>query len=51
MAARINNIRTETAGTEEEVDEGLKAALEMDVEEVGKGEEEGERNRRALGAL
>ena len=33
MAARLNNLTIETAGTEEEAAEGISAALEMEVEE------------------
>ena len=33
MAARLNNLSIETGGTEEEVAEGLAAAIEMEVEE------------------
>ena len=33
MAACLNNLTIETAGTEEEAAEGLAAVLEMEVEE------------------
>ena len=42
VAARLNNIRIETTGTEEEAAEQLETALEMYVEEIGEGEEGGE---------
>ena len=43
MAARLNKLSIETAGTQEEAAEGLAAALEMEVEEDrgSEGEEEG----------
>ena len=43
MAARLNNLTIETAGTEEEPAEGISAALEMEVEEDRgvEGENEG----------
>ena len=44
----LNNLNIETAGTEEEAEEQLEAALEMEVVETGEGEEEGDRTRRAL---
>ena len=37
-----NNLKIETAVTEEEVDEGLEAALNMEMEVVGGDEGEGE---------
>ena len=41
VAELINNLTIETAGTEEEAEEGLAAALEMEVEgdRVSEGEE------------
>ena len=53
ISARLNNLRIETAGTEDEAAEGLAASLEMEVEEDrgSKGEEEGEETTRALGAF
>ena len=49
----MNNLRVETARTEEEAAEGLVFALEMEVEEDRgrKGEDEGGETQRALGAL
>ena len=49
----MNNLTIETAGTEEEAAEGLKAALEMEVEEDkgSEGEDEGGGTQRALGTL
>ena len=43
MAARLNSLRIETAGTKEEAEEGLAASLEMEVEEDrgSKGEKGG----------
>ena len=53
--AVMGNLRIETAGTEEEVAEGLEAALGMYMEVVGEinreGKEEGEDTQRSLGAL
>ena len=53
MAARLNNLSIETAGTEEEAAEGLVSALGMEAEEdrESDGEEEGGGTQRALGAL
>ena len=51
MAASLNNLRIETAGTVEEAAEQLEAAKEMEVEETGKGEEVDNETRRALVAL
>ena len=55
MVAGINNLTIETAGTEEEAEEGLAVALEMEVEveeeEDIEGEEGGGGNQRSLGAL
>ena len=53
IEAGINNLSIETAGTEEEAEEGLVAALEIEVEEDRgrKGEEEGGGTQRALGAF
>ena len=53
VAGLINNLRIETAGTEEEAEEGLAAALDMEVEVDMKseGEEEGGGTQRALEAL
>ena len=45
MAADLNNITIETEGTEEEAEEGLEAAIVMEMEVMGdingKGNEEG----------
>ena len=42
MAAVLGNLNLETAGTEEEAaDEGLKAALVMEIDEEGGDESEG----------
>ena len=53
MACLLNNLKIETAGTEEEATEGLEAALAMEVEgdREREGEEEGGGTQRALGAL
>ena len=53
IAARLNNLTIETAGTEEEAAEGLAVVLEMQVEEDERreGEEGGGRTQRALEAL
>ena len=53
MAARLNNLNIETAGTEEETAGGLSDALEMEVEEERgkKGDNEEGGTQRALGAL
>ena len=49
---QMNNLTLETAGAEEEVAEGLEAALEMEVEERGReGEEGGGGNQQALESL
>ena len=40
MAGLLNNLTTETAGTEEEAVEGLGAALEIETEEDRGGEGE-----------
>ena len=37
MAGLLNNLITETAGTEEEAAEHLEAALGMEAEETGEG--------------
>ena len=52
MAAGLNNLTKETAGTEEDVAECLGAALEMEVngEDEGKGEEGGNGTLRAVRA-
>ena len=52
MAARLNNLSIETAGTEEEAAEGLEAALEMKVEgdRGSEGEEEGGGTQRGTGS-
>ena len=44
MACLLNNLKIETAGTEEEAAEGLEVALEMEVGSYGKDEgvDEGE---------
>ena len=47
----LNNLNTETAGTEEEATEQLEAVLWTEVVETGEGEEEGDWNQRALEAL
>ena len=49
----LYNLTIETAGTEEEVTEGLEAALGMEVDEDGEGEgEEGaDGTHRSLGAI
>ena len=51
--ASFNNLRIETAGSEEEAEEGLAAALEMEVEgdRGSDGEEGGGGTQRALEAL
>ena len=51
--AGLNNLTIETAGTEEEAADGLKAALGMEVEEDrdSEGEEGGEGTQRALVSL
>ena len=53
MLAGINNLRIETAGTEEEAAEGLEAALGMEVEAGGgsEGKEGGDGTPRELRAL
>ena len=53
MAVGFNNLRIETAGSEEEAEEGLAAALEMEVEvdRVSEGEEGGGGTQRELEAL
>ena len=53
MAGLLNNLSIETAGTEEEAAEGLKAALAMEVEgdRGSEGEEEGGGTQRSLEAL
>ena len=53
VLAGINNLRIETAGTEEEAAEHFEAALGMEVEAErrSKGEDEGGGTQRALGAL
>ena len=53
MSGLIDNLKIETAGTEEEAEEGLASALEMEVE-VDRdldGEEGGGGTQRALEAL
>ena len=56
MAGLLNNLSIDTGGTEEEVAEGLEAALGVKVdgygkdEDAGKSEEEGVGNLRALGS-
>ena len=47
------NLNTETEGTEEEAEEGLEAALGIELEEDmdSEGEEGSEGNQRALGSL
>ena len=51
----LNNLTIETAGTEEEATEGLEAALQMDIDEEGEvdceGEEEDDGTQGELGAL
>ena len=44
----LNNLNIETVGTEEEATEQLEAALGMEVEETGEGEEWGDGTLRAL---
>ena len=53
MAVRFNNLRIETAGTEEDAEEGLAEALEMEVEldRESEGEEEGGGTQQTLNAL
>ena len=53
VLAEINNLSIETAGTEEEVSEGLAAVLEMEITEDrgSEGEEEGGGTQRALEAF
>ena len=53
IAARLNDLTIETAGTEEEAAEGLAVALEMQVEEeeVCEGEEGGGDTQRELESL
>ena len=53
VAVGFNNLRIETAGSEEEAEEGLPAALEMEVEEDRANEEEegGGGTQQALEAL
>ena len=51
VEAEMGNLRIETAVTVEEEAEELKHALDMEVEELGEGEEWGEGTQRALGAL
>ena len=53
IAAGLVNLNIETAVTEEEAEEGLEAALDMEVEEGrdSEGEDEGGGTQRALGAL
>ena len=41
VTVEFDNINIETAGTEEEAEEGLKAVLIMEIEEEGEGEREG----------
>ena len=49
--AGLTNIIIDTEGTEEEAAERFNTALEMEVKELGEGEEGGEGTRRALGDL
>ena len=57
MAYLLDNLRIETGGTDERAEEGLEAALEIQVvgdgkdDRAGEGEEEGTETLRALGAL
>ena len=58
IAASLHNVTIETAGTEEEVAEGLEDAMGISTQEmevkgyrVSKGEDEGDWNQRSLGAL
>ena len=53
MAARLNNLSIDTAGTKKEAAEGLTTSLAMEVEEDmgSKGEEGGGRTQWALVAL
>ena len=53
VAELLNNLTIEKAGMKEEAAEHLEAKLGMEVEETGErdGEEEGDGNQRALGAL
>ena len=52
VAAEMGNLTIETAGTEEEAEENLEAALEIEVKEDRgcEGEEEGGGTQRTLGA-
>ena len=47
----LHNLNIETSGIEEEAAEKLEDVLGMEVDETGKGEEEGDGTRRALEAL
>ena len=57
MAGLLNNSNMETGGTEEEAEEGIEAALGMEVGGEGdgggasQGKEEGDGNPRALGFI
>ena len=53
VAGLVNNLRIEKAGTEEDSEEGIAYALEMEeeVDSESKGEEGGGGNQRALEAL
>ena len=53
MAVGFNNLTIETAGSEEEAEEGMAVALEMEaeVDRGSEGEEGGGGNQRALEAL
>ena len=53
MAGLIGNLTIETAGTEEEAEEGLAAALDMEVEgdRDSEGDEGGGGTKRSLEAL
>ena len=51
IEATLNNLKIETAGMEEEAEEQLDVVLEMEVEETGEVEEEGDGTLRALGAI
>ena len=51
MDSALNNLTIETAETEKEVAEQLTAALEMEVEDTGEGEEGGDGTQRSMGDL
>ena len=51
LAACLNKLTIETAGTEEEAAEKLEDALEMEIEETCEGEEGGDGTQREMGDL